>query len=440
MKVAIVGRSNVGKSTIFNRLTGKKKSIIRNVSGVTRDRIEDTVVIDGKSVTFVDTAGFDNAKDKITKTAVEQSKKALASVDLILFVTDARDIDNPFDATVADIVRKSKKKTFLIANKCDNQNIAERAVMLQKLGFGDPLAISAEHNIGIYEIKEKILENYVENKETESSASDIKITFIGRPNVGKSSLINALLEDERLVTSDKAGTTRDAVSVDYFYMGKKIKLIDTAGLRKKAKITDTLEKASAVMSNNELRFSEVVVLVISAENLFEKQDLTLARKIIEEGRILIIAVNKWDLTENPNKTKNEIRDTLANSLSQVDDISVIYTSALKKRGTDQIIDAAFTGYEKWNKRIPTAKLNQFFNEITAAVPPPLSQNNRTVKLKYITQSRIRPPTFTLFSGNREKPPESYQKYLLKSLRKMFGFSGIPIRINIKAPKNPYEKE
>ena len=440
MKVAIVGRSNVGKSTIFNRLTGKKKSIIKNISGVTRDRIEDTVTIDGKNVTFIDTAGFDNAKDKITKTAVEQSKKALTDVDLILFVTDATDIDNPFDAAVADIVRKSKKKAFIIANKCDNQTIASRTSMLQKHGFGEPLIVSAEHNIGISDIQEKVLENYIENKETESSASDMKITFIGRPNVGKSSLINALLEDERLITSDKAGTTRDAVSVDYFYMGKKIKLIDTAGLRKKARITDTLEKASAIMSNNELRFSEVVVLVISSENLFEKQDLTLARKIIEEGRILIIAVNKWDLTKNPNKTKNEIRNILANSLSQLEDISVIYTSAIKKRGTDEIINSAFTAYEKWNKRIPTAKLNQYFNEITEAVPPPLSQNNRTVKLKYITQSRIRPPTFTIFSGNREKPPESYQKYLLKSLRKMFEFSGIPVRINIKAPKNPYEKE
>ena len=438
MRVSIIGRSNVGKSTIFNRLTGKKKSIIKNIYGVTRDRIEDTVMIDGKNITFVDTAGFDNAKDKMSKMAMEQSKKALSSVDLILFVVDARDIDNPYDAKVADIVRKSKKKAYIIANKCDNSAISEGTSILQKYGFGEPLIVSAEHNIGIYDIKKKILENYIENDDTEFSASDMKITFIGRPNVGKSSLINALLEDDRLVTSDEAGTTRDSVSIDYFYMGKKLKLIDTAGLRKKAKITDALEKASSIMSNNELRFSEVAVLVISAENLFEKQDLTLARKIIEEGRILIIAVNKWDLVENPNKTKNKIRDILDNSLSQLDDVSIIYTSALKKRGIDEIINSAFTAYEKWNKRIPTAKLNQFFNEITATVPPPLSQNNRTVKLKYITQARIRPPTFTVFSGNREKPPESYQKYLLKAIRKMFGFSGIPVRINVKAPKNPYE--
>ncbi len=439
MKVAIIGRSNVGKSTIFNRLTGRKKSIIKNISGVTRDRIEDTVTINGKNITIIDTAGFDNAKDKMTKMAVEQSKKALASVDLVLFVIDAKDTDNPFDATIADIVRKSKKKAFIIANKCDHPSIAEGTSTVQKYGLGEPIIVAAEHNIGIHEIQEKILENYIENEADESLSSDMKITFIGRPNVGKSSLINALLEDERLVTSDIAGTTRDAVSIDYFYMRKKLKLIDTAGLRKKAKITDQLEKASAIMSNNELRFSEVVVLVISAENLFEKQDLTLARKIIEEGRILIIAVNKWDLTKNPNKTKNEIRDILTNSLSQLDDISVIYTSAIKKHGIDEIINSAFWAYEKWNKRIPTAKLNQFFNEITSTVPPPLSQNNRTVKLKYITQARIRPPTFTIFSGNREKPPESYQKYLLKAIRKMFGFSGIPIRINIKTPKNPYEK-
>lgn len=440
MKVSIVGRANVGKSTIFNRLVGKKKAIIRDVSGVTRDRIEDRVEFAGKMVTFVDTAGFDDSKDKMTKLMVEQSLKSLEDADLIFFVVDGRDLDNPFDRIVAKQIRKCKSPIVLLANKCDNHKISEGITVFERLGFGEAIAISAEHNVGFMEIEEKILEYYVDDENLTDDESDMKITFLGRPNVGKSSLINALLDENRLVTSDIAGTTRDAISLDYTYKDRKLKLIDTAGLRRKSRVTDDIEKASGVMSNNEVRFSEVVVLVISSDALFEKQDLTLARKVIEEGRILIIAISKCDLVTNHNKLRNDIENALSTSLSQLDDVTVVYTSAVKNKGIEMLLDEAFRMYDKWNKRVTTGKLNQFFEDITESNPPPLSQNKRIVKLKYITQSKVRPPTFTIFSGNKEQPPESYQRYIIKSIRKVFDFEGVPIRLNIKAPKNPYGKE
>ncbi|OPZ77473.1 MAG: GTPase Der [Alphaproteobacteria bacterium ADurb.Bin438] len=442
MRVSIVGRANVGKSTIFNRLVGKKKAITRDISGVTRDRIEDAVDIRGKKISFVDTAGFDNSKDKMTKLMVEQSLKSLEDADLVLFIVDAKDLENPFDKEVAKALRKSEKKIILIANKCDNFEMASNLDILTRHGFGEAMPMSAEHNIGFQELFDIIMDNYVENEESDEGDEkyDLKMTFLGRPNVGKSSLINAILREKRLVTSDVAGTTRDAISLDFMYGDKKVKIVDTAGLRKKARVVDDLEKASGVMSNNEVRFSEVVVLVTSSETLLEKQDLTLARKVIEEGRVLIIVVNKFDLVTNHNKLRNDLNDTLASSLSQLEDVTVLYTSALKEKNVDDIIFKSFEAYEKWNKRVSTGKLNQFFEGVIERNPPPLSQNKRVVKLKYITQSKTRPPTFTIFSGNKEKPPESYQRYLLKAIRETFDFKGIPLRLNIKAPKNPYTKK
>ncbi len=452
LRVAIVGRPNVGKSTLFNRLVGKKLALVHDLPGVTRDRKEAEVKFKDLHLTIIDTAGYEEATEgKMEQRMWLQTKCAIDSSDVVLFLFDARVGIQAYDEHFADLVRKSKKPVILLANKCEGKAQEQGIGEAYKLGLGKPVIFSGEHSIGFEELYmqlKQIDENKVtqdnEEIDEEAEAEDIEslkkkpiqIAIVGRPNVGKSTLVNALLKEERMLTGPEAGLTRDAITSQILWKGWKLNLVDTAGLRKQAKVTGAIEKMSVESTLYATNMAQVVILVLDAEGVLDKQDLTIARKVLDEGRALVIALNKWDIA-NKVEALEKLNDKLATSLTQAEGVPTVTISALKNKGLDKLLSAVIKVYERWNVRIPTAPLNNWFRDVQEQNPAPLGKNKRRIKLKYITQAKTRPPSFYIFSSNPEGLPSSYLRYLTNQLRDTFDLRGIPIRINVRKKDNPY---
>ena len=445
--VAVIGRPNVGKSTLFNRLTGKRLAIVDNIPGVTRDRREGDGSIAGLDFTVIDTAGLDDAADESLEARMrEQTERALDDADVALFLIDARAGVTPLDEHFADWLRRHATPVIVVANKCAGGAGQGGLLETSGLGLGDPVALSAEHGEGLDGLYEALLpfgppEGEAE-EETETGdawkTKPLKLAIVGRPNAGKSTIINKLLGDERMLTGPEPGITRDSISVSWDWDGHPIRLIDTAGLRRKARVTGKLEGLSVGDALRAIRFAEVVVLTVDATLGLEKQDLSIARLVIEEGRALVLAVNKWDLAKDRKAVMSGIEDRLMTSLPQVRGIPVIPCSAKTGKGMDKLLPAVFSVYETWNRRVETGGLNRWLEAMTEAHPPPVAKGRR-IKIRYMTQAKTRPPTFIVFASRKDALPESYVRYLINGLRESFDLPAVPIRVHLRAGKNPYVK-
>lgn len=452
-KVAIIGRPNVGKSTLFNKLTGSKKALVDPRPGATRDRRDGEAAYGDFSYTIVDTAGLEVASAKsIEALMMAQTEKAIEEADVLLMVMDGREGLTAHDTHFIKKVRKSGKPVVLIANKCEVRSVEQTAVAeFTRLGFGEPLLVSAEHGLGVNTVSEAILaqakklgrvkkeEEAEEIESEEEEAGPLKLAIIGRPNVGKSTLLNQILGEERVVASPLAGTTRDAISVPFNFRGTEMELWDTAGMRRKSRIDDSLEQQSVGDSLRAIRFAHVVVLVLDAEQTLDKQDLTLADHVLQEGRVLILALNKWDKIKEPQKVLRDIYDRLEKSLGQIRGLPSVPISALTGHHVEKLLKTALDFYEKWNTRITTGSLNRWIEGAVEEHSPPLVKG-RQVHLRYATQSKTRPPSFLIFSSNSAEMPESYLRYLRHSLQEAFDLQGIPIRLLLRKKKNPYIDE
>jgi len=453
--VAIVGRPNVGKSTLFNRLVGKRLALVDDTPGLTRDRREGDARLGDLRFMAIDTAGLEEAPAKALEARMRaQTEHAVAEADVILFVIDARVGITPLDDHFTDWLRGKGKPVIALANKCEGTVSPPGLLEAYNLGLGDPVAVSAEHGQGMDALYEALAPHAADKQEethdeTEDDAPDVaedgspdrplKMAIVGRPNVGKSTLVNRLLGEDRVLTDPEAGITRDAVHIPWTYKGRPISLVDTAGLRRKARVTDRLEALSGGDAVRTLRFAEVVVLVLDAEAPLEKQDLTIARTTLEEGRALILAVNKWDLVKDRKTAEKRVSDRLRTSLPQARGIPVVSFSALTGRGVERLMPTVLRVHETWNRRIPTGRLNRWLEGVCENHPPPLAAGRR-IRLRYITQAKARPPTFIIFASRPDGLPESYSRYLINSLRDTFGLPGIPLRIHLRKGKNPYDSE
>jgi GTP-binding protein len=452
--IAIVGRPNVGKSTLFNRLTARRSALVSDTPGLTRDRREGEAVLGGHAVTLVDTAGLEEAAPStIAGRMRAQSETAIAKADLVLFVLDARAGVVPADAAFAQVVREAGRPVVLVANKSEGRAGADGFYDAFRLGLGEPVAISAEHGEGIGELMETLLAalglkaktkpkrgdgDDAADTEPEAAARPIRVAIVGRPNSGKSTLVNALLGEERMITGPEPGLTRDAVATDFLWNGRPVRLFDTAGLRRKARITETAEKLSASDSVRAIRFAEVVVVLVDAQQALEHQDLTIADLVEQEGRAMVVAVNKWDLVAEKQRTLKDLRETLNESLAQVADVPLVTLSALSGRGLDRLEAAVLQAYARWNRRVPTPDLNRWLKEATDRHTPP-AVSGRRVKLRYMTQPSARPPTFVAFCTRPEALPKAYLRYLTNSLRDTFDLPGVPIRLKLRKGENPYDR-
>jgi GTPase len=453
--IAIVGRPNVGKSTLFNRLTAKRAALVSDMPGLTRDRREGEAEIAGHKVTLVDTAGLeDSAPGTIAARMRAQSETAIARADLVLFMFDARGGVIPADAAFARVVRQSGRPAIVVANKCEGRAGTDGFYEAFQLGLGEPIAISAEHGEGIVDLVEAILaalglkpvrkHRHRRNGEPEDEeeaapagpSHPVRIAIVGRPNSGKSTLVNALLGEERMITGPEPGLTRDAVATDFAWDGRPIRLFDTAGLRRKARITEAAEKLAASDAVRAIRFAEVVVVLIDAEHPFEQQDLTIASLAIDEGRALVVAVNKWDLVVDQQRKLKELREMAEEQLAQVAGVPLVAISALAGRGLDKLMAAVLRGYEIWNRRVPTPDLNRWLAEALERHAPPASKGRR-IKIRFMTQPSARPPTFVAFCARAEALPKAYVRYLTNSLRATFGLPGVPIRFKLRKGENPF---
>ncbi len=448
LKIAIVGRPNVGKSTLFNRLVGKRLALVDDTPGVTRDRREGKASLFDLEFTIIDTAGLEEAPDSSLAGRMRaQSDAAVADADLALFLIDARAGITPLDRHFAQLLRQQKTPVILVANKAEGRVGGEGVMEAYELGLGEPLAISAEHGEGTSDLYHSIctLMGYPEAPDEDAEETEpvfdpdapLQLAIVGRPNAGKSTLINRLLGQDRLVTGPEAGITRDSIAIDWAWQGRKVKLIDTAGMRKRAKVTEKLEKLSVADGKRAVDFAEVVVLLLDGTVGLESQDLRIASMVLEEGRALLIAINKWDTVEDPGGTYRGIATALEEGLAQVKGISLIQISGHTGKNLDLLMKAAFDLRELWSRRVPTSGLNRWFETAIEKNPPPAPGGKR-IKLRYITQARTRPPTFVIFGNRTEDLPVSYQRYLINGLREEIGFQGVPIRIGFKGGKNPYE--
>lgn len=454
--VAIIGRPNVGKSTLFNRLTGTRAALVSDMPGLTRDRREGAADLGGPSIRIVDTAGLEEAAPgSIADRMRKQTERAIDDAALVLFVVDARAGVTPDDTAFARLVRTSGKPVILIANKAEGRQGNDGFYDAFSLGFGAPLAISAEHGEGIGDLVTEIagalglkLRGSKRKRDDDTDASEekapeppkpIRVAIVGRPNAGKSTLVNAMLGEDRMITGPEPGLTRDSVASDIVYKGHAIRIFDTAGLRRKVRISELAEKLSASDAVRAIRFAEVVVLLIDAERPFEKQDLTIGDMVTQEGRALVVAVNKWDLVENKQKAMRELRETVATSLAQVPGVSLVTISARAETGIEQLMKEIIKTYETWNKRVPTAALNRWLEEALSRHAPPAAAGKR-IKIRFVTQPSTRPPTFVAFCQRAEALPKSYMKYLTNSLREAFDLPGVPVRFNLRKGDNPFAKK
>jgi GTP-binding protein len=442
LKVAIVGRPNVGKSTLFNRLCGKRMAIVHDIPGVTRDRKEAFGRLGDIPLQLIDTAGLeDQSKDPLMEGMKTQVLRALQDADVILFILDGREGVTPLDESFADLVRKVEKPVFLLANKCEGKAGSQGIAEAWGLGFGEPYAISAEHGQGLDSLYEALMPLYQgpvrdEEEDTLEAETPLQLAIVGRPNVGKSTLLNQLIGHERVLTGPEAGVTRDSISIEWSYKNQPIRLIDTAGLRKRAKVTEKLEWLATSESRTAIQYAQVAILVLDATQPLEKQDLHIASQVIDEGRCLVLALNKWDLVTNKEELLKHLKARLTTALPQVKGIPMVPISALKGKNKEKLLDQVIEIYRIWNIRISTARLNRWLEGVVAHHPPPLVAGRR-IKVKYLTQIKTRPPTFVLFSSKATELPDAYVKYMVNGLRQTFGLEGVPIRFSVKSGKNPY---
>lgn len=446
--VAIVGRPNVGKSTLFNRLVGKKLALVDDRPGVTRDRREGEARLLGLEFRVIDTAGYeDEDAHTLPGRMRAQTEAAVRDADVALFLIDGREGVTPLDAEIARWLRAGRTPVVVVANKAESRAAEAGILDAYRLGLGDPVPLSAEHGEGVVDLFEA-LRPLVEREAEEESAveeatdSPLKLAIMGRPNAGKSTLVNRMLGEERLITGPEAGITRDAITLDWEWRAKDgtthpVRIVDTAGLRKRAKITDKLEKLSGADARRAMEHAEVVILLLDATRGLEAQDLRIAELVIEEGRALIIAVNKWDVAENASSLFNGIKAALEEGLAQIKGVPVLTVSAKTGKGIDELLLVAFELREQWSRRIGTGELNRWFEAAVEANPPPAPGGKR-IKLRYITQVKSRPPSFVVFGTRVGELPESYRRYLLNSMRRELGLGPVPLRLTMRAPKNPFD--
>lgn len=443
--IAIIGRPNVGKSTLFNRLVGQKLALVDDEPGVTRDRREGQARLGDLDFTVIDTAGLDEGpRGSLTARMQEQTEAAIAAADALMFVFDARAGLTPMDRSFADFARRAGKPVVLVANKSEGRHGDAGALESYALGLGDPVGVSAEHGEGMSDLYDALRavmpEPAEEVDEDEIVAPDmsrpIRVAIVGRPNAGKSTVINYLLSEERLLTSPEAGTTRDSISVELNWKGRDFRIFDTAGLRRRSRIEAKLEKLSVADTLRAVRFAEVVVLMMDAQNRFEEQDLRIADLIEREGRALVIAVNKWDLMQGGSARIASLRNDADHWLPQIRGAPVVAISGLTGEGIDGLMTAIQTAYAVWNRRVPTALLNRWFQQAVGSSPPP-AVSGRRLKLNYATQTKARPPSFVVFCSRADAVPESYLRYLVNSLRETFDLPGTPIRITLREKANPF---
>ena len=445
--VAIVGRPNVGKSTLFNRLVGKRLALVDDRPGVTRDRREGDATLLGLDFRIIDTAGYeDEDPETLPGRMRAQTVAAVREADAALFLIDARAGVTPLDEEIGRWLRSETTPVILAANKAEGRAGESGILEAYALGLGEPIAISAEHGEGVVDLFEH-LRPHIEREEGEEEEGEgegpLKLAIVGRPNAGKSTLINRLLEQERLITGPEAGITRDSIAIDWEWRGqdgsvRPVRLIDTAGMRKKARVQDKLEKLSVADARRAVDFAEVVVLLLDATLGLESQDLRIADKVLQEGRALIIAINKWDVAENQSSLFQGIRAALEEGLAQARGVPLLAVSARTGKGLDQLLAAAFEVREIWSKRVSTGELNRWFEQAVENNPPPAPGGKR-IKLRYITQVNTRPPSFVIFGTRVDQLPESYKRYLVNGIRKDLGFGAVPVRLATRAPKNPFDR-
>ncbi|MEQ8745129.1 ribosome biogenesis GTPase Der [Pyruvatibacter sp.] len=444
--LAIVGRPNVGKSTLFNRLVGRRLALVDDTPGVTRDRREGVAELGDMTFSVFDTAGFEDASGDVLPARMRrQTEAAIADADVCLFLVDARTGVTPLDEEISRILRKGNTPVVLAANKCEGKAGEAGRMEAYKLGLGEPLGISAEHGEGTSDLyaalvpfaeASKAFDDYEDEDAEAAVDKPMRVAVVGRPNAGKSTLINTLIGQDRLLTGPEAGITRDSISVDWKVGDRAVTLWDTAGLRRRARVTEKLEKLSVADTLRAIDFAEVVVLLIDATQPFEKQDLQIADLVVDEGRALILAVSKWDLVEDRSAALREIDQRIDELLPQVKGIEVVPISALTGQGLNKLMPAALRAYERWTRRIPTAGLNRWLEMAVGRHPPPAVQGRR-IRLRYMTQAKARPPTFIVFSQRAEKLPESYVRYLVNALRERFDLDGAPLRLMLRKGDNPY---
>jgi GTP-binding protein len=453
LTVAIIGRPNVGKSTLFNRLVGKKLALVDDTPGVTRDWRAAPARLAGIDLTVIDTAGLEEAFDDSLEARMRrQTERAIEEADVALLLIDARAGVTPLDQHFAAWLRKGKTPIILLANKCEGRAGAPGLYEAFELGLGEPVPISAEHGEGLAELVEALLpyvppEEKEEPDEAAASADadgnapvkSLQLAIVGRPNVGKSTLLNSLVGEDRVLTGPEAGMTRDAIAVEWTYKDKPIRLVDTAGMRRKSRVDEKLEKLAVADALRVIRMAHVVVLVVDAEAILDHQDLTIARMVLDEGRALVIAVNKWDIVTDRAGTLKQIEDKLQAQLAQVRGIPVVTLSALRRQRLDNLLDAVFDIYDVWNRRVSTSDLNRWLAGMTEAHPPPAVEGRR-IKIRYATQVKARPPTFALWVSKPLDLPETYIRYLVNGIRESLNLPGVPIRMLTRKGKNPYAEE
>jgi GTP-binding protein len=442
-RVAVVGRPNVGKSTLFNRLAGKKLAIVNDTPGVTRDRREAPARIGGQSVVLIDTAGFEDATGEALEARMRaQTEEAVQTSDVILFVYDARAGVTGLDEIFASFIRRANKPTVLVANKCESRASDSGIGEGYGLGLGDPIEVAAEHNIGMIELDDAVnmalreVDLKIDDENIDKSEAPVRIAVVGRPNAGKSTLINTLIGQDRLLTGPEAGVTRDAITIDWLWEGRRVQFHDTAGMRKKARVQNTLEKLSVYETLRAIKFAQVVVILMDPATAFDKQDMQIVDLCAREGRAMVLAVTKWDLVEDKSEVAAMLREKAGRLLPQVRGIPLVMFSGLTGRSINRLLPAIERVQIDWSAKIKTADLNDWLTEKTQAHPPPAA-NGRPVRLKYISQIKTRPPTFIIKCSRENAIAESYKRYLINGLRDDFDLPGIPIRIFIRAGHNPY---
>jgi len=475
LTVAIIGRPNVGKSTLFNRLVGKRIALVDDTPGVTRDRRLADGWVGGLALRVIDTAGLEEAFDDSLEARMRrQTERALDEADVALMMIDARAGVLPLDAHFANWLRRGRTPVVLLANKCEGRAGQDGLLDAYRLGLGDPVPVSAEHGEGMADLVEALLPHYnalqdraraedatpaavdsaLEQVDTGVDIADpetgedleetapaprfLQLAIVGKPNVGKSTLINRLVGEDRLLTGPEAGITRDSIAVEWSWKDRPLKLVDTAGLRRKARVTDKLERLSVQDTERSVQYAHVVAIMLDATEPPAKQDIVIARQVVDEGRALVIVLNKWDLVEDKTDAVQALKDRLEVSLPQAKGVPWITVSGMTGQGLPRLLDAVFDTYDHWNRRIPTPVLNRWLAAVTDAHPPP-AVSGRRIRLRYITQPKTRPPTFALWVSRPDQLPDSYQRYLVNQIRADFDLPGVPVRLLLRKGQNPYAK-